>query len=87
MPELIAISAEDAASPDATNRVLVTFTNDHDISGAKFDVVDVSAEQLFVAVAYLTRIANQLLDARVMQSAAGKAQMDAIRNALAKERN
>lgn len=84
--ELVAIGKKDAADPTAENRIVVAFVNDHDIGGAKFDVRGVSAEQVFVAVAYLSRIANQMLDAAVLASAQGSAQMDAIKRALATER-
>lgn len=86
MSGLAVIGKKDAADAEAANRVLIEFANDHDISGAKFDVRDVSPEQIFVAVAYLTRIGNQLLDTAMLASAQGQAQLAAVRSQIERER-
>lgn len=86
MAQLIDVSAKAKPADDkAANRVVINFTNDHDIDGARFDVLGVSSEQLFVAIAYLTRIANQMLDARIFASERGQQEIAAMAAQLAKK--
>lgn len=87
MAELVKLGEQDKADENAKHRVLVTFKNDNGIDGAKFDVDNVTPEQLFVAIAYLNRIANQLIDARQLQAAQQSGELDSVMQMLRRERS
>lgn len=80
--EVVPISEAEAAQPDAKHHVLVEFKDDHSIDGAKFDVINVSAEQCMVVAAYLSRIANQMLDATQLQAAMQSREVQAMQRHL-----
>jgi hypothetical protein len=50
------------------HRILIEFPNDHDIAGAKFDVTEITPEQIAVAIFHLNMIASALV-ARVAMNA------------------
>jgi hypothetical protein len=62
--------------------VSIEFADDHTISGAKITIRNVTPEQLVVAAHYLTRVANQIEDARELQGAAMQSQTAAIMREL-----
>jgi len=79
-----AITEREAAKPDAPHRIVVTFTDNHSISGAKFDIVDVTPEQIAIAVFHLMRSANQISDAMMLQAARERGEVDRVMRELQK---
>lgn len=69
------LTAEDAAK--TPHHIVIVFGDDHTISGAKFDIRDVSPEQIAVAVYHLNRSAQRLSD--MMELAARQNQSDVQR--------
>lgn len=73
--------------PTAPNRVIITFTDDHNIAGAKFEIMNVSAEQIAVAIFYLTRSANQMKDMETIAAMQDQSALAAAAGALAREKS
>lgn len=65
----------DGLSP---NRIVVEFADDHSIGGAKFDVSEVTPEQIAVACFHLERIATQLLNVASAMAAHNAAEVAAV---------
>jgi hypothetical protein len=78
MDKLVSIGAEDAPKTDAPNRIVLTFTDDHSIENMKVEVVNVTPEQVAIAIFHLTRIANQVADARQFQAAQAARELAAV---------
>lgn len=62
-------SPSEAAAKASPHHIVITFTDDHSLSGAKFDIDGVTPEQIAVAIYHLTRSANMESD-RLMIAAA-----------------
>lgn len=82
--DIVALPEADAPKTDAPNRILINFPDDHDIHGAKIEIVGVTSEQIMLAVFYLTRSANQLADARQMQGEMQRREIENISRELRK---
>lgn len=81
---IIEIAEKDAPKLDDPHRVVITFPDDHTISGMKVEVIGVTPEQIAVAVFHLSRTANQVADARQMQAAVAARELESIRRELVK---
>lgn len=66
---IVELSEADAPKIEAANRIVINFPDDHDINGMKIEMINLTSEQIMVAVYYLTRSANQLSDAKQMEQA------------------
>jgi hypothetical protein len=62
------VSEGDAPLATAPSRVLVNFPNDHDISGMKIEIANVTPEQIAVMIFHLQRSASQIADMRQLQA-------------------
>lgn len=76
------IEAADAPTQAAAHRIVVTFPTDHELNGMKVEIVDVTPEQVAVAAFHLTRSANQLADAMMLQAARERGEVDAVMREL-----
>lgn len=84
MSGIVELPEADAPKPDHPNRVVINFPDDHDIGGMKIEVIDVTPEQIMVAVYHLTRSANQLSDAKMMHAEMQRREMEQVRRELTK---
>lgn len=86
-PDAVAVAdpldAKDV-EPQAAHRILITFANDHEINGMKVEIMDVTPEQCAVASYHLMRSANQLSDAKMLQAARERGEVDRVMRELRK---
>jgi hypothetical protein len=75
---------KEAPREDVQHRILITFADNHGISGAKFDIQGVTPEQIAVASYHLMRSANQLSDAMMLQAARERGEVDRVMAELRK---
>lgn len=74
---------------DATtgeNRISIVFPNDHDWNGTKVEILNVTPEQIAIAMLHLQRGAMMLLAQRDQAIMAAQAEQQAARDALAREK-
>ena len=76
------MTAKDAAKEP--HHIIVTFVDDHSISGTKFDIVGVTSEQIAVAVYHLQRSANRLSDRKEIAAMQNNADVQRVMAELAK---
>lgn len=67
------------------HHIVFEFVDDHEVSGAKVDVRDVTPEQVFVAVGHLNRIAMMLLGQRDAVAKQAELEAMAVQQQLARE--
>lgn len=62
-------SPSEAAAKTMPHHIVITFTDDHSLAGAKFDIDGLTPEQIMIAVYHLTRSANMESDRLMMKAA------------------
>lgn len=78
--------APEFASPDSPNHINIAFRNDRDFDGARFDIKDVSPEQIGAAILRLQHVAFMLIGAQQQQMLSAQQQAESVREALAREK-
>src|SRR5207247_2072126 len=77
-------SPSEAAAKALPHHIVITFTDGHSLSGAKFDIDGISPEQIAVAIYHLSRSANMESDRLMMQAAHERREVADIMGKLAK---
>lgn len=68
------------------HRIVIIFPDDHTIDGLKVDARNITAEQIFVAIGHLNRVAMMTLAQRDRVALAAEAEATAVQQALAREK-
>lgn len=75
-----------AEAATGENRIVFVFPDDHEVNGMKIEVLNVTPEQIAVAIMQLNRIALMLLAQRDSVAMQAEAEAQAVRANLAREK-
>jgi hypothetical protein len=87
IPDLSQLGKRKASDNLGENRIVFVFPNDHDVNGSKVEVLNVTPEQIAVAVFHLNRVALMLMGQRDSVAMQAEQEAIAVRAQLAQERN